>query len=136
MIFDLTSGDQVSASNMNGRSRASTGSKSRARSGWELAGWALLELAIDDTKILCRYGLIDAEGELKPWPKVKKRDTRKPDTWQWEPMRIACMCDPLDHARLREFWLDPMQGQTWCDLVGCKLPAKDIWAGILKHHAK
>jgi hypothetical protein len=136
MSYSLISGDAVSTANHNGHSRACTGSKSPARSGWELAGWALLELAIDDTKILCRYGLIDAEGELKPWPKVRKRDTRKPDTWQWEPMRIACMCDPLEHARLREFWLDPMQGQAWCDLAGCKLPAKDIWNGILKHHAK
>jgi hypothetical protein len=121
---------------MNRRSHAVTGSKSPVRNGWELAGWAMLELAVDDTKILCRYGLFTAEGELRAWPKVKKRDTRKPDTWQWEPMRIACMCDPLEHARLREFWLDPEQGQTWCDLVGCKLPAKDIWAGILKNHAK
>jgi hypothetical protein len=46
------------------------------------------------------------------------------------------MKDPLEHSRLREFWLDETQAQSWCDLCGCNLPAKDIWAGILKHHAK
>ena len=126
----------IGARSHNGRHGAATGSKSPVRDGWELLAWAMLELAIEDTAILCRYGLFSAEGELRAWPKVKKRDTRKPDTWQCEPMRIANMSDGLDHGRLRDFWLEPDQAQVWCDLCGCRLPATDIWAGILKHHAK
>ena len=136
MIFDLCTGASVGSSGYNRKPRAATGEKSPERTPCELVAWALIELAVEDTAILCRYGLIDREGELREWPKVKKRDSRKDNTWQWEPMRIANMADPLEHARLREFWLDEAQGQQWCDLCGCKLPAKDIWKSILKHHAK
>jgi len=133
MIHDLTSGENVSSSNWNGRSRAVTGSKSPERTPWELVAWAMLELAIEDTAILARYGLYTPEGECRAWPRKR---TIRDGYVRWEPMTIACMKDVLEHARLREFWLDPSQGQHWCDLIGCKLPAKDIWAGILKHHAK
>lgn len=134
--MDRLAGVAVSTVGQNGRPRTATGEKSVAYSPEELVAWAMLELAIDDTAILCRYGLIDREGELRAWPKVRKRDVRKPDTYQWEPMTIACMRDPLDHARLREFWTDETQAQVWCDLCGCKLPAKDIWKSILENHAK
>ena len=134
--MDRLAGVAVSTVGHNGRARAATGQKSQACSPEELVAWAMLELAIDDTAILCRYGLIDKEGELKPWPKVEKRDSRKEDTWQWEPMRIANMADPLEHAKLREFWLGETQAQVWCDLCGCRLPAKDIWKSILDNHAK
>jgi hypothetical protein len=93
----------------------------------------MLELAIEDTAILARYGLFTREGDLRAWPRKR---TIRDGYVRWEPMTIACMKDVLEHARLREFWLDPSQGQHWCDLIGCKLPAKDIWKGILKHHAK
>lgn len=136
MIYDLCNAASVAASGHNRRPYAATGSKSLACSPEELVAWAMLELAIDDTAILCRYGLIDREGELLAWPMVRKRDTRYGDTWQWEPMRIANMADPLEHARLREFWLDETQGQQWCDLCGCRLPARDIWKSILENHAK
>lgn len=134
MIFDLTSGDAVSTANHNGHSRASTGSKSRARSGWELLGWALLELAIDDVAILARYGLITKDGECLPWPTVTRTNWR--GETQIEHMTIACMSHPHSHFRLKEFWHDPEQGQHWCDLVGCKLPAREIWEAVLKNHAK
>jgi hypothetical protein len=124
----------IGARSHNGRHAAATGSKSPVRSGWELLAWSLLELAIEDVAILARYGLITKDGECLPWPSVTRTNWR--GETQTEHMTIACMCDPLDHARLREFWLDPMQAQHWCDLVGCKLPAKDIWNGILKNHAK
>ncbi len=136
MIFDLCTGASMSSAGNNRRPMLATGSKSPVRDGWELLAWAMLELAIEDTAILCRYGLIDAEGELLAWPKIRKRDSRKAEKWQWEPMRIANMSDGLDHGRLRDFWLEPDQAQVWCDLCGCRLPATDIWAGILKHHAK
>lgn len=133
MSYSLINGDQVATANWNGRSRAATGSKSPERTPEEQIAWAMLEQAIDDTKILARYGLITADGDLMAWPRITViRDgyTRN------EPMIIATMKDPLEHARLREFWLDESQAQSWCDLCGCNLPAKDIWAGILKHHAK
>jgi hypothetical protein len=117
----------------NGRHSAATGSKTPERSGWELVAWQMLELAIEDTAILARYGLFTREGDLRAWPRKR---TIRDGYVRWEPMTIACMKDVLEHARLREFWLDASQGQHWCDLIGCKLPAKDIWKGILKHHAK
>lgn len=134
--MDNIAGFAVAAVGHNRRPRAATGEKSPVHSPEELVAWAMLEIAIDDTAILCRYGLINKDGELLAWPKVKKRDSRKQDTWQWEPMRIANMADPLEHAKLREFWLDETQAQVWCDLCGCRLPAKDIWKSILENHAK
>jgi hypothetical protein len=136
VIFDLCTGASMSSAGNNRRPMLATGGKTPVRDGWELLAWAMLELAIEDTAILCRYGLIDSEGELLAWPKVRKRDVRKPDTYQWEPMRIANMNDGLDHGRLRDFWLEPDQAQVWCDLCGCRLPAKDIWKSILENHAK
>lgn len=111
-----------------------TGEKSLATSPEERIAWAMLELAIEDTAILCRYGLIDREGELRAWPRVTRTD--KHGHKHFDPMTIACMNDPLDHARLRDFWTDPTQAQLWCDLCGCRLPAAEIWSAILKKHAK
>jgi hypothetical protein len=133
MIHDLTNGENVSCANWNGRSRADTGSKSPERTPEELLVWAMLELAIDQTKILCRYGLINRHGDLREWP--RKREFRE-GHWRNIPRVIATMNDPLDHWRLREFWNEPTQAQHWCDLVGFRVPAKDVWSGILKHHAK
>jgi len=124
----------VASSGYNRRPSMRTGEKSNAYTPWERVAWALLELAIEDTTILCRYGLIDRDGELKPWPVVEKRDKKGHQNNQW--MIIANMRDPMEHARLREFWNDPTQGQLWCDLCGCRLPARDIWQSILKNHAR
>ena len=117
----------------NGRHSAATGDKSPERTPEELIAWAMLELAVQDTTILARYGLFTREGDLRDWPRKR---TVGDGYVRWEPLTIACMKDVLEHARLREFWLDPTQGQHWCDLIGFKLPATDIWRGILKHHAK
>ncbi len=134
MSYSLISGQQVGTANHNGRCRPATGDKSPERTGWELVAWALLEQAIDDTKILCGYGLINKEGELRPWPRAPYVDAY--GYQRYAPMTIAMMRDPNEHSRLRDFWLDPSQAQHWCDLCGCKLPAKDIWNGILRHHAQ
>jgi len=133
MSYSLLNGDQVATANWNGRSRPVTGSKSAERTPEELVAWAMLELAVEDTTILACYGLFTREGDLRAWPRKR---TIRDGYVRWEPMTIACMKDVLEHARLREFWLDPTQGQHWCDLIGFKLPATDIWKGILKHHAK
>lgn len=132
MICDFDTAFGVSS--FNGKMRSATGEKSRERTPWESVAWAMLEMAIEDTAILCRYGLIDGEGELIEWPRVLRVDHLGHK--HHDPMTIATMNDPLEHARLREFWLDETQGQLWCDLCGCRLPAKDIWKSILKHHAK
>lgn len=131
--MDRLSGVAMSSVGHNGKPRTSTGEKSNAHSPEELLAWAMLELAIDDTAILCRYGLITRNGDLRDWPRKKRIDK-----WgtHYDPMTIACMNDPQDHARLREFWTDPTQAQLWCDLCGCRLPAKDIWKSILDNHAK
>ncbi len=133
MSYSLTSGNIVAASNRNGRSRAVTGQRTNEHTPFELVAWAMLEMAIEDTAILARYGLYTRKGDLRDWP--RKRTTRDGYV-RYEPMTIACMHDVLDHARLREFWLDESQAQSWCDLCGCKLPAHDIWQGIIKNHAR
>jgi hypothetical protein len=133
MSYSLLNGDQVATENWNGRCRPATGSKSPERTPEELIAWAMLELAVEDTTILARYGLFTREGDLRAWPRKR---TLRDGYVRYEPMTIACMKDVLEHARLREFWLDETQGQLWCDLCGCRLPAKDIWKSILKHHAK
>jgi hypothetical protein len=134
VIFDLCTGASMSSAGNNRRPILAAGRKSPVRSGWELLGWSLLELAIEDVAILARYGLITKDGECLPWPSVTRTNWR--GETQTEHMTIACMTHPHSHFRLKDFWHDPEQGQHWCDLVGCKLPATDIWNGILKNHAK
>ena len=125
MIYD-TCNYGVSTSASNRRPRPMTGEPSVWRSGWELVAFEMLKMAIEDTKILIGYGLIDREGQLRGWP-INKHG---------EHMTIATMSGPLDHAMLREFWNDPEQGQTWCDLCGFPLPAADVWANLLKRYAR
>lgn len=129
---DLYTGVGVANRGCNGRPAAATGAKSIGCTPFERVAWAMLELAIDDTKLLCRYGLITRSGDLRQWPMVARYESPN----HREPMIIANMRDPNDHARLREFWLDETQAQLWCDLCGCRLPAKDIWKSILENHAK
>jgi hypothetical protein len=117
----------------NGRPSAATGINSPERTPEELVAWAMLQLAVEDTTILARYGLFTREGDLRSWPRKR---TLRDGYVRYEALTIACMKDVLEHVRLREFWLDETQGQLWCDLCGCRLPAKDIWKSILKKHAK
>jgi hypothetical protein len=133
MSYSLLNGDQVATANWNGRSRAATGSKSRERTAEESLLLELLLLALDDTKILCRYGIIRRSGELREWPKVK---TFRDGYQRVEPMNIAGMSDPLEHFRLRKFWNEPALGQCCCNIVGFGVPAKEVWKSILKNHAK
>lgn len=84
----------------NGRPGAATGDKSPERTPHELLAWAMLELAIEDTAILCRYGLISKDGELRRWPRVKRTDGY--GHHHYDPMTIATMNDAMDHIRLRD----------------------------------
>ena len=133
---DTYEGVSVATSGQNRRPHVATGSKTLGCTPYERVAWAMLELAIEDTAILARYGLITREGKLRPWPKVRRTDWREGGKVYYDSMTIACMSDPLDHKRLRDFWLDETQGQLWCDLCGCRLPAAEIWKSILANHAK
>ena len=124
----------VAASGQNRRPHIATGDKSPERTPWEWVAWAMLEMAIEDTAILCRYGLIRRNGSLLRWPRVKRTDAY--GHHHYDPMTIATMNDAMDHIRLRDFWTDETQAQMWCDLCGCNLPAKDIWQSILENHAQ
>jgi hypothetical protein len=132
--MDRLSGAAVASSGQNRRPHLASGDKQPERTPEELVAWAMLELAIDDTAILARYGLITRDGICKPWPMVRRTD------WQGyakvEPMIIAQMRNPHEHEQLCYFWNEPSQAQYWCDLCGCRLPAKDIWRSILENHAK
>jgi hypothetical protein len=131
---DHYAGISIANSGQNRRPHVATGSKTPERTPWELLAWSLLELAIEDVAILARYGLITKDGDCLPWPSVTRTNWR--GETQTEHMTIACMSHPHSHHRLKEFWHDPEQGQHWCDLVGCRLPAHEIWQSILTHHAK
>jgi hypothetical protein len=134
MIHDLCTGASMSNAGNNRRPMLATGRKTPERTPWELLAWSLLELAIEDVAILARYGLITKDGECLPWPSVTRTNWR--GERQTEHMTIACMNHPHSHHRLKEFWHDQQQGQHWCDLVGCRLPAHEIWDNVLKNHAK
>jgi hypothetical protein len=41
---------------------------------------------------------------------------------------------PSDHALLKEFYNNSEQGQVWADLVGYKMPMRDVWRQTLKHN--
>ena len=134
MIHDLCTGASMSNAGNNRRPILATGRKTTERTPWELLAWSLLELAIEDVAILARYGLITKDGECLPWPSVTRTNWR--GETQTEHMTIACMSHPHSHHRLKEFWHDRQQGQHWCDLVGCRLPASEICDNVLKNHAK
>jgi hypothetical protein len=124
MSYHLTSGEAVATANHNGRGRAMTGHKCVEHSGEVQLAWAAIELAVDDLKILCRYGIVTVEGELKAWPRLANGSCRT----------IAGMHGPLDHAFLREFFLEPSQGQVWADYAGCNLPPAEIYATVCRKH--
>ena len=132
MIADLFQG--VGARSHNGRHSAATGDKSPELTAEERLAWAMLSHAAEETKILCGYGLIRADGSLRRWPRVKRTD--KHGHCHYDPMVIATMNDPQDHSRLKQFWNDPTQAQMWSDLIGFGLPAKDAWNGLLKTYAQ
>lgn len=121
----LTGGDQIATSNVNGRFRAVSVTVQRDYSAEEDMAWSMLRLAVEDTAILARYGLYNSKGECQPWPMSKGQY-----------MTIACMNDPRTHIALKWFWHDKTQAQLWCDLIGCNLPARQIWAAIIKQHAR
>jgi hypothetical protein len=137
MISDLSG---YAASGHNGRpARAVGGSKTPERSGWELLAWAILEQAVDDLALFARYGIVTTRGKCLPWPHEMKRITKygpqgKLGTyWHKVPRNIATSKGPNDHKELRAWFLSE-HAQSFCDLIGCKLPAAEIFASTIKNH--
>lgn len=128
MICELDS--TYGASVHNGRVRPSAHSKTPERSGWELLAWAILEQAVDDLANLCRWGIITPTGKCLPWPKTLKR---KEGYMVRVNTTIAGMRGPNDHRELKAFFSSD-EAQQFCDWIGCRLPAREIFTSTLKHH--
>ena len=136
MIADL---DTAYCSNVhNGRPGLSTPSKTPERSGWELLAWAILEQAVEDTAIFARWGLYDAKGNCLPWPTTTKRRLKRTNKgWRVSHDRIPASIgggrQPNEHRELKAWFLSD-EAQTFCDLIGCNLPPKEIFFTTLKNH--
>ena len=137
MISDLS---DYAVSGHNGRpARAIGGGKTPERTGWELLAWAILEQAVDDLATYCRYGIITTKGKCLPWPYHIKMITKvsrygKLGTYPHKiPRVIAGADDPNEHRSLVA-WFKSDAAQDFCDLIGCRLPAAEIFSNTIKHH--
>jgi hypothetical protein len=138
MIQDLDL--PFASSTHNGRGRASAhGDKTPERSCWELLAWAILEQAVDDLAVFARWGIVTTQGKCLPWPtQIKRRFKVGPKGdmqlyWQRVPRTIASSHGPNDHRQLRAWFLSD-DAQTFCNLIGCNLPAREIFAATVKNH--
>jgi hypothetical protein len=136
MIADLDT--SYCASSHNGRPALSNNSKTPDRTGWELLAWAILEQAVDDLKLFCRFGIVTQEGKCLPWPKTVKRRikwTAKGPRYSYDriPHAIAGCKGPNDHKELVG-WFQSEDSQHFCDWIGCRLPAREIFWSVLKNH--
>jgi hypothetical protein len=123
----------------NGKPMMRTGEKSPERSPCELLAWAILEQAVDDLVLFCRYGLISPEGQCRPWPfAMRERFKRGKNGWQKylhkARANVAACTGPYQHRELRAWFLSE-QAQTFCDLIGCNLPPGEIFFSTVKNHA-
>jgi hypothetical protein len=137
MISDIS---DFAISGHNGRpARATGGTKTPERSGWELLAWAILEQAVDDLATFCRYGIISPTGKCLPWPFEMKPIEKYGPTgklatyWHRVHRSIASSHGPNDHRELVA-WFKSEHAQSFCDLIGCKLPATEIFAATVKNH--
>ena len=127
------------AATHNGRPALGSDRKTPERSGWELLAWAILEQAVDDLVLYCRFGIITTSGKCLPWPTTIKRITKYGPTgklatyYHKVPRNIATSKGPNDHKTLKAWFLSD-DSQSFCELIGCKLPAKEIFYSTLKNH--
>ena len=128
MICDLEHG--FGASSHNGRLRVAFTDKTPERSPYELLAWAILEQAVDDLVTYCRYGIVTTDGRCLPWPAERHFQQ---GYWVRLPKTIAASRGPFDHAQLCAWFLSA-EADTFCDLIGCKLPAAEIFWSTVKHH--
>ena len=116
-----------------------TGEKSPNRCGYELLAWAILEQAVDDLVLFCRYGLISPGGLCRPWPfQMRERFKRGKNGWQKylhkARANVAACTGPYQHRELRQWFLSE-EAQTFCDLLGCSLAPDQIFYSTVKNHA-
>jgi hypothetical protein len=137
MICDLDLPYAASTHNGHGRAVARA-DKEPERTGWELLGWAILEQAVDDLALFCRWGIVTQTGKCLPWPReVKSRvkwTRRGPERYvQSVPRTIASSKGPNDHHQLCAWFRSP-DAQTFCDLIGCNLRPEEIFRATVKNH--
>lgn len=130
MIYDFD--QSYGTMSHNGRVRAANEAKTPQRSPEEAIAWAMMEQAIDDLVTLCRWGLLTSRGLCMPWPKRRVISKHGYPILEW--VKVATMTGPRDHYDLREFFLNPTQGQYWADLIGMRLPMEDVWHKTLQHN--
>jgi len=137
MIYELDIPYADSTHNGLGRAVAH-GNKTPERSGWELLAWAILEQAVDDLVVFCRWGIITTGGKCLPWPHEMKRRIK----WTLKgpqichtrvPRTIASSKGPNDHKALKEWFLSA-DAQTFCNLIGCNLPPREIFQRTVETH--
>jgi len=138
MICSLDIATAFGSSVHNGRPALCNNSKAPDRSPWELLAWAILEQAVDDLKLFCRFGIVTQQGKCLPWPKtVKRRIKWTPEGPQYSydriPHTIASCKGPNDHKELVG-WFQSDDAQEFCEWIGCNLPAREIFWSVLKHH--
>lgn len=137
MIYDLAS--SYGSTSHNGRVRSMNESKTPERSGWELLAWAILEQAVEDLATYCRYGIITTKGKCLPWPTEMKPIRKWGPNGKWAtyhhrvPRCIAASHGPHEHRQLVA-WFKSDAAQEFCDLIGCRLPAAEIFATTIKNH--
>ena len=137
MISDIS---DICVASHNGKpSRSVGGDPSLDRSGWELLAWAILEQAVADLVLFARFGIITTSGKCLPWPTTMKRITKYGPSgklctyWHRVPRNLATAKGPNEHRELKAWFLSD-HAQSFCDLIGCKLPAKEIFHNTLKTH--
>lgn len=117
----------------NGKEHYAAGhEKVREYSPYERLAWAILERAIDDLAAFAKAGVITRDGRCKRWPRLwRKRQGRR----VYELVAIAHIKDPMAHKMTKRFFLQGA-GQWLCDMLGCRLTAKEIYETTLRNHAK
>jgi hypothetical protein len=136
MIADLAT--SFAAATHNGKPALANTSKTPERSGWELLAWAILEQAVDDLVLFCRFGIVTQAGKCLPWPRTVKRRikwTTKGPRYSYDrvPHAIASCKGPNDHKQLCA-WFQSEDAESFCDLIGCRMPPREIFWSIIKNH--
>jgi hypothetical protein len=137
MIADLDT--SYCSATHNGKPALANTSKAPERTGWEMLAWAVLEQAVDDLAVFARWGIISPTGKCLPWPTQMKRRVKVGRKGQLEafysrvPRTIASSHGPHDHRQLRAWFLSD-EAQQFCDWIGCRLPAREIFAATVKNH--
>jgi hypothetical protein len=129
----------LTGSSVNGKPTMRTGEKSPERTGYELLAWAILEQAVDDLVSYARYGIIAPDGTCRRWPfELRRRIKKTANGYQYANHRqratIAASTGPYEHCQLRAWFLST-EAETFCEMIGCNLPAAEIFQSTVKHQA-